>query len=417
MLSYNHNFYSNGTILLVDPGSTFLYWYRIIKKISSNILICAIWSKNTLKKNNRWKYSNAWIADLNYFENENLLFSISKHKPILGIFSCSDSGITLTDQLRSIFTPNLCNDWSKMDVRKNKFCIYEYLKKEGVISTSQWLLKKDMNFLPNINWEKSYIIKPLDGVGGENFSYIKSENDLKKYLQKTNDHDFFILQDEIVGIEFSVDMISKNGKHQLLAMWIYTKNQNSHIKEEVDLIRLNNENPNFLLHKAIQFVRQVLDTIGINFGPSHTEISIDKSKNEIKLIEVNLRLHGHLDEDIQTKIFDASQSYLSILSLKDDFEFDGLNFSYNSKANLKKIFCNNKVNKYIKYINWNDVDNFVINNYYKIYKHDYLLPNIIETTNSVQNCLGVIMMLQESNDVIWKKEIDLVRNWKKQLVE
>ena len=402
-----------GSIVIVDPGGSSGYWYRSIRRRFLNTKIVVVWSSSTIMEANQWKIIHNETSDYEYLDDNKLIDNLKGHEPIHAIFACGDTGISVVDQLRMVFTPSKCNDAATATVRTDKYSLYQHLKKTNLIKTNQWLIDKNNLDQGSILWDQIYIIKPLHGSGGENFATITNENELIQYLNKPSFHRWFILQEKVYGTEFSIDMVSQAGRHHLFAIWKYTKNTNSHVKDEVDLIRLPSEGHK-VTNLIVDYVRKILDSIGLKFGPSHTEVMVTKD-GDINLIEVNLRLHGHLDEDIQRRIFITSQPELALLATNDNIHLSGTNYSFLTKANLKKIFCNNKIEQYIEKINWEDISKLANSNWCRIYKSNYLIPNVVKPTSCVQNCLGVIMLIQTSNDDLWHKEIAALRIWKEQL--
>merc|ERR1712039_518331 len=91
---------------------------------------------------------------------------------------------------------------------------------------------------------------------------------------------------------YIVDTVSYEGKHMVVAMWMYTKvkglpwDDKAIIPMQNMLLAPTGEKQDQLA----EYVFKVLDAVGLRYGPCHTEVMFTK-RGPI-LVEVNARLHG-----------------------------------------------------------------------------------------------------------------------------
>jgi len=100
------------------------------------------------------------------------------------------------------------------------------------------------------------------------------------------------LQEFLAGDEYIVDTVSHNGKHICIATWVYQKqrglpwNPHAIMPMQNELLSPSGERQDAL----VDYVFQVLDAVGLQHGPCHTEVMFTK-RGPI-LVEVNARMHG-----------------------------------------------------------------------------------------------------------------------------
>lgn len=100
------------------------------------------------------------------------------------------------------------------------------------------------------------------------------------------------LQEFLAGDEYIVDTVSFEGKHLVVACWVYKKvrglpwNQTAILSTQNQLLPPSGQKQDEL----ISYVCRVLDAVGVKYGACHTEVMFT-SRGPI-LVEVNNRMHG-----------------------------------------------------------------------------------------------------------------------------
>lgn len=139
-------------------------------------------------------------------------------------------------------------------------------------------------------WGYPLILKPIDGSGSQGVAKMASVDDIEtafNWGKASNADATFIIEPYLTGPEYSVEAISENGKHRILAITQKYKNPETFI--EIGHC-IPAELPNDRVAEIIAFVERVLSALGIDRGPSHTEIILTESGP--KIVETHTRVGG-----------------------------------------------------------------------------------------------------------------------------
>lgn len=136
------------------------------------------------------------------------------------------------------------------------------------------------------------IVKPLDRSGSRGITKLESEDGISEAIEYAKEQGFeksALVEEFAQGQEYSVEFISYKGKHTFLALTQkYTTGsprfiETGHIEPPVIL--------DCRLDKVVSVVSNALDSLGIEYGASHSEIKITQDGN-IKIIEIGGRMGG-----------------------------------------------------------------------------------------------------------------------------
>ncbi|KFF55388.1 ATP-grasp domain-containing protein [Bacillus stercoris] len=137
-----------------------------------------------------------------------------------------------------------------------------------------------------------FIIKPLDGYGSKNISYIENQEEWTRWhLKNKSDYDTeWIAEPYIEGPEYSIETISSEGNHFIIG--ITEKDTTG----KPNFIETGHSVPASLSQEVykqiVQATKESLTLIGIKYGPSHIEVKWDSKKNHIIIIEMHTRPGG-----------------------------------------------------------------------------------------------------------------------------
>lgn len=136
------------------------------------------------------------------------------------------------------------------------------------------------------------IVKPTDRSGSRGITRVESEEELKSAILRAVDQSFekkAIVEEYIKGSEYSVETISYQGKHTLLAITKKYTTGNPHY------IEVGHLEPAPLSQKIRDKVKQTvfaaLDALGVRNGAGHSELRIDRNEN-VRIIEIGSRMGG-----------------------------------------------------------------------------------------------------------------------------
>jgi hypothetical protein len=178
----------------------------------------------------------------------------------------------------------------------------EALRRNGVAAAKQF---KSGDLAELLAWaegndEWPLVAKPVGGAGSEGVFFCKSAADIEaahKHIIGNRSatgalNSQLALQEFLAGDEYIVDTISHNGKHICVSMWVYTKvrglpwNPHAIMVQQSELLEASGAEQDILA----DYVFKVLDAVGLQHGPCHTEVMFTK-RGPI-LVEVNARMHG-----------------------------------------------------------------------------------------------------------------------------
>lgn len=136
------------------------------------------------------------------------------------------------------------------------------------------------------------IVKPTDRSGSRGVYKLDCPNELREAVSSAISEGFekkALIEEYVEGQEYSVEGISFNGVHHILAMTLKYTTGAPHFIEtgHLEPAPISVE----MYEKVKRVVIHALDTLQIKNSASHTEIKIDNEGN-IKIIEIGSRMGG-----------------------------------------------------------------------------------------------------------------------------
>lgn len=220
----------------------------------------------------------------------------------------------------------------------NKFLMREKLMVNNINSPKFISVNKEkLNLLENkingLNFPA--IVKPVDRSGSRGVTKVFDEKELVVAAKTAIEVSLIgeaIIEEFIVGKEFSVESISYNGTHKVLAI---TEKVTSGAPYFVETEHHQPASINPDLKEAIiNFTQKALKALGIEHGASHTEVIITKD-NQIYIVEVGARMGG-----------DFIGSHLVELSTGVDYLKQVLSCALNRPLDLSVNLQDNKAGIY-----------------------------------------------------------------------
>lgn len=228
------------------------------------------------------------IKDFSVNEVLNTLDKITKTQSIDLIFSFTEDGLLPAGYASKYYqVPGM--DLENCKICIDKLMMRSHLKKsEFVISSKKCTdldtIKEFFNKCPS-----GIVLKDPTGSGSKNVFAINDFQMLSKTLKEFKKENFVILAEEYLGgDEFSVETLTINSKHQVIAVTNKKLYKNS-LTEELQIISPDNVD-NSTFKKISHYCKRLLNTINYQHGPCHIEIKISNGK--CHLIEINNRVGG-----------------------------------------------------------------------------------------------------------------------------
>merc|ERR1712178_578834 len=218
------------------------------------------------------------------------------------VFAGSEPGVEHANLLSHELRLPTTNPVELLQARTDKAEMQEALRQRGVPAAKQFksgdLAEIQKWAAANDEWP--VVAKPVGGAGSEGVFFCQSPLDIEaahKHIVGNRSstgalNDSLALQEFLAGDEYIVDTISHNGKHICVSIWASIKvrglpwNPNVIMHQHSNFLPASGEKQDAL----VDYVSQVLDAVGVQHGPCHTEVMMTK-RGPI-LIEVNARLHG-----------------------------------------------------------------------------------------------------------------------------
>lgn len=179
----------------------------------------------------------------------------------------------------------------------------------SLLTTNKYLMREcfTKNLLPSpkymlVNQSQEYdidgfkfpvIVKPTDRSGSRGVEKVLNISDLPTAINRAVSLSFSkeaIIEEFIDGREVSVEAISFQGRHYILAV------TDKVTTGEPYFVELEHHQPSSLaldiIERIKEIVFQALSSLHIEYGASHTELKISDDEQNIKIIEVGARMGG-----------------------------------------------------------------------------------------------------------------------------
>jgi len=200
----------------------------------------------------------------------------------------------------------------------NKTLMKKILLKQNITTAKHKIIKNKKELL---QWNSfPCIVKPSDSSAGRGLSYVVSTKELLVSYQKaqnyTNDKRI-IIEEYITGKQYSIETISTNSKHQIIAIDKEDIHDVPHIMEVSHTIpaKLNKQKEN----EITTLTNKILNAFNIKFGAAHIEIRITES-GKIYVVELASRTGGMRTEMINLAYGVSYSHFLLLSSMNTQFK-------------------------------------------------------------------------------------------------
>ncbi len=235
------------------------------------------------------------------------------------------------------------------------------------------------------------IVKPIDRSGSRGITKVFNDSELIFAIEKAKHVGFdkkALVEEYADGQEYSVESISWNGIHTILTVTKkYTTGSPNFIEtghlEPADI-------SDILFIKTKNTINHALNSLGIKYGASHSEIKID-TKGNIKLIEIGGRMGGDMIGSSLVELSTGFDYVKSVIDVSLGNKPDNYDNKRIQNAGIKFLFNKNdyvlfeaaRKNKKIKII-------------------DYFIDgsNFSETVTDSSNRHGYYIMVSNNADEI-----------------
>ena len=176
------------------------------------------------------------------------------------------------------------------ELTTNKYKMRERLSKSN-LPCPKYIL---VNNIEKVNLEDlsfPLIVKPTDRSGSRGIYKVNNESELEPAIKSALEESFskeILIEEYILGDEYSVESISEKGIHKVLQITKkYTTGAPNFIERgHTEPVEIDDE----LYKKIEQIILKSLDVLEVSNGASHSEIKI--LENDIKIVEIGARMGG-----------------------------------------------------------------------------------------------------------------------------
>ena len=119
-----------------------------------------------------------------------------------------------------------------------------------------------------------------------------------------------LIQSYSEGQEYIVDAVSFDGHHKVVSLWEVERDR-SHSPRLEKMLVVDHTQAQYA--DVIAYAAQVLDAVGLHYGPSHLELIVTPDGPTI--VELNSRLHGSLDPRLTTAVTGENQISVTVEAL------------------------------------------------------------------------------------------------------
>jgi len=250
---------------------------------------------------------------------------------IAAIVCGCDTGVTLTNALSEHMNlrGNPCGDRADLHrVRSNKYYQSEAVRAAGHRAVKQALASSEDMFREFITQLApspfQVFLKPVESAGSDDCKLCTSMEDAvahfryvlgkeKNALGRKNEA--VLVQEYLVGTEYIVDFVSRDGCHKCVAVWEYDKREaNGGSAVYFGEIPLGGDHP--LVKQLADYTKHVLDACGVSNGSTHSEVIVSPD-GDLCLVECNCRTNG--GDGLWVPVAEALYGFSQVGAMLDAF--------------------------------------------------------------------------------------------------
>ncbi len=185
-----------------------------------------------------------------------------------------------------------CNSMKYSKMQTNKYEMRKALLAAGVSCPKFVLADEEFDISEIADFRFPIIVKPTDRSGSRNIMKLESLDGLEKAIREACATSFehkAIVEEYISGSEYSMETISRGGKHTYLAT---TKKFTTDAPHFIETGHLQPSGlAEDILERAVKTVMSALDALHIENSAGHSEFKVDDDGN-INIIEIGARMGG-----------------------------------------------------------------------------------------------------------------------------
>lgn len=227
------------------------------------------------------------------------LAALSSFRPA-AVVAGTESGVELADALSEALHPVTgapTNGTALSPARRDKYLMIERIKQQGLRGARQILVTDEDQIH---KWHNeiggTVVVKPLRSTGNDGVTWCRCPDDAIQAFRRLHgrenalsQHDGVVAQECLVGAEYVVDTVSRDGEHHVTDIWETPRISANGVPDLLVAWRLLPAIGD-VQDELITYAFEVLDALGIRHGAAHIEIKMTTAGP--CLIEVGARIAG-----------------------------------------------------------------------------------------------------------------------------
>ncbi|WKD33857.1 ATP-grasp domain-containing protein [Streptomyces xanthophaeus] len=222
--------------------------------------------------------------------------AVAEHRPV-AVIAAGEYGVELADELsEELGLPT--NGRRLSPARRDKFVMIETIRAAGLRAARQLLVEDERSLT---DWHREVggrvVVKPLRSAANDGVAICDTPEEsaaaLRGILGRTTvfseTNTAAVVQEYLVGGEYVVDTVSRDGRHRVTDVWKYSKMSVPGVRDRITGGHLvPGDSP--VRQALVDYASDVLDALGILHGPAHLEIIV--TADGPCLVEVGARMAG-----------------------------------------------------------------------------------------------------------------------------
>ena len=222
--------------------------------------------------------------------------AVAAHRPA-AVVAGGELGVELADQLSEALGL-LTNGTALSAARRDKYVMIEAVRAAGLRAAEQLLVTGEEQLAA---WHRErggrIVVKPIRSAAGDGVSFCDTpEQAVAGYRAIVDAENVFdirnegvVAQEYLVGGEYIVDTVSRDGQHHVTDMWKYEKISANGITDLTCGLRILPRHGE-VQDELVPYCFDVLDALGIAHGAAHIEVKLTPSGPCV--VEVGARMAG-----------------------------------------------------------------------------------------------------------------------------
>jgi biotin carboxylase len=224
------------------------------------------------------------------------LRALDKYRPV-AVVAGSENGVELADALSEALGV-ATNGTALSPARRDKYTMIETIRGAGLRAARQSRITSEHELR---SWHEELggrvVLKPPRSAASEGVHFCDSPDDsvsaYRKLIGQTNifaeRNDSVVAQEYIAGAEYIVNTVSRAGRHHVCDIW---RTLRVDVNGVPDLMAGFYVMPRAGVdqERLVAYAEQVLDAVGIQYGPAHIEIKM--TPDGPCLVEIGARVGG-----------------------------------------------------------------------------------------------------------------------------